>query len=416
MLKLLTRAENGPYVFAAVLGLMYGVVPFVLSTFLENPYYLQLAVITGVAVPSLVLGARLPLLDPLVRRDPPRFPNGLDAFLWLVWGAFAVFVLVACVTAERIPIIAALQGVDADTLVELRERFLKAREGWQAGLVYVNALLAGALVPYSVMLALVHRHRRAWLLFGLFFFYCISFVEKAYFLKAAIPLTYLVAQQRISSWIKPRTVLAGGLAVLALVTIISGVGERDVEPTGEDFFSSSYATSGPAAFLVWRAVAVPLFTAADTLQVFDEQYGGQPLLGATSSLLAGLLGRERVKMETEVYAFQWGQTEAETGSANSVYVTEAFLNFGYLGVALFSFLIGSLLRAFGRSGDEALRSLWPLFCFTVFVAGLTGTLFSNGFLIVMAVSWLLSGSPASRAETPAPGEQVEPVRCTRGPA
>jgi hypothetical protein len=402
VLRALTRAESAPFVFAAALGLMYGAVPLALSRFLDDPYYMQLATLAAVAVPSIIVGALIPLLDPLIPSQAPRFPHGTDGFLWLVWGAFGVFVLVACVTAERIPLLAALQGADADTLVVLRERFLKAREGWETVLVYVNAALAGALVPYSLMLALVHRHPRRWILFGAFLLYCVSFVEKAYFLKAAIPLTYLVAQQRITSWIRPRMIMAGAAGMLALVTIVSGVGGRDNEATGDEFFSAAYAADNAAVFLVWRAVAIPLVTAADTLRIFEDEYGGQPLLGASSSLLAGLLGRDRVNIETQVFAAQWGQTETESGSSNSAYLTEAFLNFGYPGVVVFSMLIGAVLRVFARSKDEALRSLWMLFCFAVFVAPFTGTLFSNGFLLVIGVAWLLARRSA------APGVDAPP--------
>jgi hypothetical protein len=142
-------------------------------------------------------------------------------------------------------------------------------------------------------------------------------------------------------------------------------------------------------------------TAADALRVFDEEYGGRPLLGASSSLLAGLFGLERVNVEREIFAFQWGQNETETGNANSVYLTEAFLNFRWAGVVVFSLVVGLVLRLFARSRDEALRSLWPLFCFTIFVAPLTGTLFSNGFLVVIALSLVVAlqdgGEPAAGA-------------------
>jgi oligosaccharide repeat unit polymerase len=255
------------------------------------------------------------------------------------------------------------------------------------------------------MLALVHRHPRRWVLFGVFLLYCVSFVEKAYFLKAAIPLTYLVAQQRISTWIRPRTIVLGALGVLLLVTVISGIQGRDTEKTGDDFFSASYATGNTVEFIVWRSIAIPLITAADTLRIFEEEYGGKPLLGASSSLLAGLFGRERVNIENEVFAAQWGQTETETGTSNSVYLNEAYLNFGYPGVVVFSLAIGAILRVFVRSKDEALRSLWMLFCFAVFVAPLTGTVFSNGFLLVIGVAWLLGRPPTA---APAAGAPAEP--------
>jgi hypothetical protein len=380
-----TRAEAGPTVFAAALALMYGAIPLGLYWYAGvSSYYLELAQITAVAVPCVVLSSRLGVLDPLVR-SRAKITVATGPFLVVVWTVFLGFVVVACITAEKIPIVAALQGADGDTLAVLRERFLKAREGWQSSFVYINLLLAGALVPYSLMLATLRRNRYRWVLFALFFVYCISFVEKVFFLKAVIPLLYVVIQHRTST-VRPRAILAAAAGVLVLVTVLSGTGDRSARPTGDEFFSTSFATRGVGEFLAWRAVAIPVVTAADTLLVFEHDFGGRPLLGASSALLAGAFGIDRVNVEREVYALQWGQNETETGNANSVYLTEAYLNFGYVGVVVFSVIIGLVLRIFARSEDEALRSLWMLFCFGALIAPLSGMLFSNGFLAILAFS------------------------------
>jgi hypothetical protein len=402
MLKALTRAETSALVFAAAIGLFYGLLPFAVGKLvLENEYFHQLAQVSAVAVVGILLGSCLPVLDGL--NALPKRTVRLKPFLLGIWGAFLLFVVVLCVTADRIPFIAALQGADPETLVVLRERFLKAREGWQSSFAYINAVLAGALVPYSLAVMLLRRYRHRWLFFGFFLLYCISFVEKVFFLKAAIPLLYVIVQRRISSVIRPRVVIAGALGVLALVTLASGVGTRGDESRADgEFFSTSFATDGPAAFLLWRAVAVPMVTAADALRVFVEQYDGMPLMGASNSLIAAILGRERVNIERDVFAAQWGQAETGTGNANAVFVTEAFLNFGYPGVVAFSLIVGLILRFFGRSSDEALRSLWLLFCWGVFVGPLTGTLLSTGFLPVMLLSALvrIEGPPESSACQP----------------
>lgn len=401
MLKAVTRAEAGPYVFAVALAVAYGLLPLLVHLLVvEGEYFVKLAMLAGVGAAAVIVGARLTAFDGLDRL--PRVAMDLDRFLFAVWTAFLVFVLVACITADRIPFVAALQGADAETLAVLRERFLKARQGWQAVFPYVNAVLAGALIPYSLMVMLLRRHRLRWILFAVFFVYCISFVEKAFFLKAAMPLAYLVIQERVESALRPGMVLGAIVGALALVTVASGVGGVDEGPGDEPFFSTTFVPRGPAGFLVWRSVAIPVVTAADALRVFDEEYGGRPLLGASSSLLAGLFGLQRVNIEREIFAVQWGQNETETGNANSVYLTEAYLNFGYVGLVVFSLLVGLILRRFARSQDEALRSLWPLFCFTIFVAPLTGTLFSNGFLLVIMVSHLLLLETTPPAPEPAP--------------
>ncbi len=387
LLTLLTRAESGAIVFAVVLLLAYTVLPLALYLWQGgNPYYLQLAGIAVVGAPCVVIGSRIKVIRSSRGHVAGRPSRAVLPFVVAVWTAFTSFVILACVTADRIPIVAALQGVDADTLVLLRERFLKAREGWEESFVYINAILAGALVPYSLMLAMLRRFRYRWVLFVVFLVYCVSFVEKAFFLKAILPLMYLVAQRRISTRVRPRVLIAATAGVLVFVTVASGTGSRSARPSGEEFFSTSFATEGPIAFLAWRTVAVPVVTAADTLLVFEQVFGSRPLMGATSSLLAGTFGQERVNVERQVFAAQWGQTETETGSSNSVYLTEAFLNFGYIGVVMFSIAIGMIFGAFAASRDEAFRSLWMLFALSVSVAPLTATLFSSGFLLIVALS------------------------------
>ncbi len=388
MLKRLTRAESGGSLLALAIVGTYSALPLAVLfvSGIENEYFVTLAELAAVGALCIFVGSRLGVLDGFCRALFPIFRVEVTPFVIVVWGAFLLFIAVACVTAERIPLVAALQGADPETLVVLRERFLKAREGWQGSFVYINALLTGALVPYSIVLMLLHRHRYRWLCLGLFFLYCVSFIEKVYFLKIAIPLAYVVAQGLISTKVRPRTVVAGGVGVLAIVTILSGVGTTGTREGDGEFFSSGFGAGSPLSFMLWRAVAVPVFTAADALRVFDQDFGGRPLMGASSSFLAAVLGLERVDVEREVFAAQWGQTETQTGNANSVYLTEAFVNFGYVGVIAFSLLIGLVFRFFAASRDEALRSLWMLFAFSVFVSGFTGTLLSNGFVALFMLS------------------------------
>lgn len=391
MLRTLTRADVAPLTFAVAIVGCYGLLPlWVVRAGLESEYFFQLARISLLGGVLIYVGSRVSIFDRLLFLPSPLLRMRLDSFLAVVSGAFALFVLVACVTAERIPFIAALQGVDVDTLAVLRERFLKAREGWQTSFVYVNAVLAGALVPYSMMLMLLRRHRFRWILFGAFLLYSVSFVEKVFFLKAAIPLLYLVLQNRIRSVVRPRTVIAAAIGCLAVLTVVSGAGNSSATGGDDEFFSTAFVPQGPFEFIGWRTVAVPIVTAADALKVHDEDYNGRLLMGATSTLIAGVCGLERVAVERDVFAAEWGQNETETGNANSVFLTEGFLNFGWTGVVLFSLIVGLLLRLFAKSSDEAFRSLWMVFGFGLFVAPLTGMLFSNGFLIVMLISVMVS--------------------------
>jgi hypothetical protein len=388
MLKVLTRAESAGAWVALLIAASYSAAPLALYGIVgvENDYFLKLATVSGLGAACIYVGSRIRVFDRAPGAGAARLSLPLEPFLGLIWIAFLLFIAVVCITAERIPFVAALQGADLETTAVLRERFLKARTGWESSFPYINAVLAGALVPYSLMLMQLRRSRHRWTAFGLFLLYCISFVEKVFFFKAAIPLFYVVAQQLVETRLRARSVVAGAVALLAAVTIASGVGSNAADAEGGDFFSATSSPASPAAYMLWRAAAVPIITAADTFRVFEEEYGSRLLLGASSSLLAAVTGQERVNVERDVFAVQWGQSETETGSANSVYLTEAYVNFGYAGVVFFSLLIGLILRLFATSDDEAFRSLWMLFGFAVFVSGLVGILLSNGFLLVILLS------------------------------
>jgi hypothetical protein len=96
---------------------------------------------------------------------------------------------------------------------------------------------------------------------------------------------------------------------------------------------------------------------------------------------------------------QWGQNETGTGSSNSVYITEAFVNFGWIGVVIFSIFIGRSLKWFARSRDEAFRSIWPLYVMGLYSAGLFGQLLSNGFILLLALGLFVSIRAPARSET-----------------
>lgn len=385
MLKALNRAESAGIVFLTVLLLVYGVIPLGFHLLLENTYALQFAVITLIGSLAFFLGWQL-----RVRVRMPIVVLDLNQFFILLWVPFMVFVVVAWISAERIPLIAALGGADADTIAVLREKFLKAREGWQSSFVYINAILTGALIPYSIALAFYHRHRFRWTLFLFFLFYCFSFMEKAYFSKAMIPLIYLVMQDKIKLKIKPVQLLLITLGLLYLISFVAGSGKEVTQlEGGDDFFSATYVPTSPLQHLVWRTVAVPVLTAIDSIRTFYESFGGHFFKGATSSLFTGLFGMKYVEFERAVFSAQWGQNETGTGSSNAVYLIEAFVNWGYAGVISISCMAGALLRFMAVSNDEPLKALWILFGMGLFTSGFVGLMFSNGFLLLFLVAFFV---------------------------
>ena len=381
MLDFVTKARSAAILTATVLLCGYGVLPLLLAFSYANIDATSLVVFSVLSAASILIGAYLPFGSP--RWQWKRLVVDWEVLLGSSWVPFVSFVVVAFMTAEKLPILAALQGGSREEIAVLRENFLKAREGWQSIFVYLSAAFTGAIIPYTLALMFLYKTRLRWFLFAFFLLYSISFLEKGYFLKGGLPFLYLAAQKRINLPFSPKFIVVAIVSLLLGVTIASRAGKSG---EGSRFFTLAYVPPGALEFLAWRAVAVPIVTASDAIRVFEERYGGEPLKGATSSLLATAFGLERIPFERVVFAEEWGQNETQTGSANSVFFTEAYVNFGYLGVIGFGLLAGLLLGMFRRSNDEAFRSLWMLFSFGIYTAGLIGLLFSNGFILIFLMT------------------------------
>lgn len=377
MIRWLLAPHNSAAIFSAALGVVYGLLPLLMGYFGLEPSFLKLGMLSLISSAGILVGAAIPLGSTKLL----RLRIDTTTFVALIWVPFIAFALLALLTAEKIPLIASLTGEDPATISYLRERFLKAREGWQSSFVYINAIFTGAFIPYTLGLMFLKRIEMRWWCFGFFIAYSLSFVEKTFFFKAMIPLIYLVAQEKVKAPFRARTVIAATLGLLLAITVLSGAGSVDENTTDGDFISLSYAPKGALEHIAWRSIVIPVLTAADTIRVHDEMFNGRPLLGSTSSLLAGIFGMERVPLERLVFFEQWGQNETETGSSNSVFVAEGFVNFGLFGLVILSLSIGVIFNAIATSRDEALRALWPLLAFALMTSGFIGVMASNGFLL-----------------------------------
>jgi hypothetical protein len=334
-------------------------------------------------------------LAPTGRRGLLQRPVEPRSFKYVAVGIFLAYALVLSMlaaTAPSIPLLGAISGAAADDVSESREQFLKARSGWMIVFVYAHALLAGSLVPYAIAGLVAYRLRWRWVAICSFFFGCVIFAEKAFFLKAIIPIAAV-------EWRRGRRAIVIAIGVVAIASVMAlaiittrSMSEASSEgdsPTPSEYFSSAYvaeASSSTTEYMAWRAIAVPIFTAVDSLSTFRETYGSQHFFGATSSLVSGVAGQERIWFERSVFDFQWGQKATGTGSSNAIFFIEAFVNFGIPGVVALSIFAGACLAFLARSADPALAALWPLYLFAIYCGGLIGTLLSNGFLAVVIVS------------------------------
>ena len=405
MLRYFLNTKWAAVLFAVALALGYGVVSFFFyfnTGF--NPSYTRLGMISFASAATIVMASIVARTKMSIDR---RFVISFEALIFVVWVPFIITMVLILITAPAIPLLTALTGGGADLVALQREEFLKGREGFAASFVYLNAFFTGALLPYSIALMFLHQFKWRWALTAVFLLYSLSFVEKAFFLKVFIPIIYLFSIGAVRSYLGPKATLFAAFAVLLFVTIISGSGSALAVGTSANFFQTNYAPPSPVMHIIWRSLAVPLFTAADSLTVFHLYFFDRQLFGATSSFLAAVFGLQRIPYELIVFQFQWGQNEAGTGSSNAVFLIEAFVNYGWAGVIIFSAFVGRLFKMFAQSTNEALRALWPLFALGLYTSGLVGQLLSNGFLVLFLLeAFVRVRRPTDRPHIQESGEAI----------
>ena len=387
----LFSTRNALTIFCIALFIVYALTPLLLwATTPVDDTFAQLALLTLCSIGAMLIGSQIPLFDSRFRQNETRLYIPSIFFHLPIWSIFIIFVIVTLTTAPSIPIIDAILGTPPDELSQRRGDFLKTRTGPEAALIYISTIFSSALIPYSIVLLFLNnsRYRYASLLFFLAF--SVSFLQKVLFLNAILPLiTYFALAHKISKKMVFTTAFAAtGLVILLTLATTSNSNDYSSQTSLPIYFTSTYLPTSSLDYLIWRAVAVPTFTATDTLTVFNSLFNETYLLGSTSSLLSTIFGLERVNLERHVFEHQFGSWN-EVANANAVFITDAYANFGATGIIIYSLIAGQAFRWFRLSKDIAFKSLWPVFAFILFSASLIGAIFSNGFLLVFFIGIFL---------------------------
>jgi hypothetical protein len=295
---------------------------------------------------------------------------------------FVLFVIYSFYSIGGVPFFQVLfNSYDADLA---RGELFKGRSGYQVVLLYASAIFTYVFVPLAVVMSFEWKFnsRKLFLIVSLFF--CIATLQKALLLNILLPLIVLFFIQRklrIVSLIKWAILL---MAYFVVMITFTGSG-RTIDKSEFDlleFFSSSFSPSGGLEYFFWRVIAVPLYTAVDTLYVFYNDLGGVNTLGGTSKLFSMILGVPHVELEKLVFAYQFGGYNP-LANANTNFSVVLFVDFNYLGLIVFSFLLGVIFRVLERSKETVIVCLGYLLAFKVLNAPLIGLFFSAGFLYVI---------------------------------
>lgn len=111
----------------------------------------------------------------------------------------------------------------------------------------------------------------------------------------------------------------------------------------EAHYKYNVFTGGQAEFALNRLVWIPYVTAYDWLKYFDERLRNQFFGGSSSFLVSYIFGIEKFPIEREVFKYQYGGGGPQTGSANALFLVDAFVNFGWIGVVAYAFLLALIV-------------------------------------------------------------------------
>lgn len=319
----------------------------------------------------------------------------------LKWQAVTMFIFVvyffviiyACLTAPGIALVAALKGVPMGELSGLREEFLRTREGWEKGLNYIYSICITSLVPYAIAKMFVVKARFRFAMLFAFLLSLALTLEKGRAVVAMLPLIVLYAN--LGDHKKAYRAIFTLVIIVGLISIIARGGLTSNDSTTEsaamegvpEQYNLFKGESGQGYYILNRIGYIPYITAIDWLNYREQVLRGDDVNGRSIGVVAFLFEQEKINLEREVFAFQWGQNDTGTGSSNTVFFVDAYLNFGIIGVIIYSLIVSFIARVIVVSGDGALVSCLSIPLLYICFTPLPAVLFSGGlaFLFLLAL-------------------------------
>lgn len=183
--------------------------------------------------------------------------------------------------------------------------------------------------------------------------------------------------------------------IVGLISIIARGGLTSNDSTTEsaamegvpEQYNLFKGESGQGYYILNRIGYIPYITAIDWLNYREQVLRGDDVNGRSIGVVAFLFEQEKINLEREVFAFQWGQNDTGTGSSNTVFFVDAYLNFGIIGVIIYSLIVSFIARVIVVSGDGALVSCLSIPLLYICFTPLPAVLFSGGlaFLFLLAL-------------------------------
>ncbi len=303
-------------------------------------------------------------------------------------------------------------------ITEAREMFLHGREGFARVTPYAFAIFTSVLMPYFLMLGFLSKNKFSWPIFIGFIFSLVFSMEKMLVLKAVFPIFILA----INGYQKKRMIFIAPIFVACILFTMSyisqGVDGRVAvidNPNSSIVLSSSELNAGVGVFqrghelslsehmhkyfplhgvsnfwqLINRALWIPYITAYDWIEFFQEKHSPDYLYGATSSLVSTLRGVSQYPMEGNIFKYQFGENATKTARANVNFMIDAFVNFGWIGVILFSGFVGACTIFLQKLSNPAAFACFYFFLFQLLGGGFLGTFFGGGLFLFLLLIYIV---------------------------
>lgn len=327
---------------------------------------------------------------------------GWSLFAFLVLLSYFSVIVYAVVTAPGIALFEALRGASVSEVSGLREEFLRSREGWEKGLLYVYVIGVSAFMPLVISQLFMVRSKWRFAVLGAFLFSLALTLEKSRALVAMLPLVVIFVNSGKAK--KAYFVMVWLVLVIVLVSALArgGLSSGEVAPEDNpllgvpDEYNLFVGESSQIYYIINRVWYIPYVTAIDWLRYREIILSGENTLGRSISPIAWITGEERISLEQEVFAFQWGQNETGTGSANTAFYVDAYLTFDYLGVIIYSIILAFFVRVCVCSANKALIACLVISLYSVCFNSFSGVLFSGGlgFIFILALFCRIVGVDA----------------------
>lgn len=371
--------------------LFFYILPALLSYLINGDNYsLEMLIISTVSVAFFILVLLSNFDRLLLPYIPKKFYIDLVSVSKIIIVTYSILMLYTAITAPSIPLLDALRGSSIDVISNGRETFLRTRTGWESLLNYFFAMYRSILMPFAICWLFYIKSNWRFTSVLIFLMTLLLTLEKSVCVIALIPLFFLFFQikPKIARRILYVTILlVAATSFLARGGVSTDTGSSDLSyvPTQYNMFKSD----SQIFYVLNRVLFIPYATSVDWLRYRDVKLGGKELMGRNISIVAALNGEEKINIEREVFAFQWGQNESGTGSANTSYFIDAYINWGVLGVLLYNLIIVFIIRVSIRSDIFVIKACTFVPLIFLLFNSLSAMLFSGGLFILLFIGLFL---------------------------